>query len=80
MKIKVIDETYLKGKNLDDHYKNHVAKDDADYEKYEHTPSKKFRHTGKDDYNRHGHYLTQQPVYSSELSDSHDVIGYFNID
>ena len=80
MKVRVIDETYMVGKNLDKHYDNHVAKDDADFEKYEHTPNKKFAYMTKRDYNKRGNELSKQRVYSSELSDSHDVIGYYNID
>ena len=74
-----LDETFLKGKNLDVHYDDHVAKDESDYKAHEHTSNKKFKPMSKQDYNDHGNELSQQPVYSSSLSDTHDVIGYYTI-
>ena len=30
-------------------------------------------------YNKNGHMLTKEPVYSSSLTDSHDVVGYMSV-
>lgn len=77
--MKDIDETYFNKANLKVHHDKHVAKDESDYIENKHVANKKFPNMSKKEYNRKGHLLSQQPVYGSELSDSHDVIGFMNI-
>ena len=61
-----------------DHYRRHVA---ADYNQYfRETEDSLFEPMTEDEYDEYAHQLSQQPVYSSDYDDAHNVIGFVTTD
>lgn len=60
------------------HYREHVANNYDEY--FRETTDEIFEPMTEDEYDNYAHELSQQPVYSSDYNDNHDVIGFVTTD
>ena len=73
-----LSETFLKGKNLDNHYEKHVAKSWVDY--IDDETDELFDPTSKEEYNTLGDALTKQKVRTSDTNSPDRFVGYVTKD
>lgn len=73
--LNVLDETkFIRNDKFYNHYKKHTANDFKEY--FFETSDELLEPMSEDEYDDNADLLSKEPVYSSDINDSHDVVGF----
>lgn len=74
-----LDEThFIRNQTFLDHFDKHVAKNYREY--FLEVEDELFEPMSPDEYDEYAHKLSQEPVYTSNVDSSYDVIGFVSKD